>query len=307
MKPLCILLNVLAATTYAINLPIDELPVQVKEAFMENSLDFDASELGKHIKGKTDKFSTRRTQDDHCTLCARFNTSIVPDIIPSSRNPDNKTCESWSKTISKNSFECAFNLPYLEQRCCDFSGFPDPHECATAVRSEILNDSYDTNVPPIPSNGTRRVLDIKFRFTFIGVKSLDVKTSLLETFVAVTMEWNDPRLAWTWNKTNCVISVPMRASESVEETDIWVPSLDLGNRATSLQDLPLSNAIVQADGTVEWTRTGTLSAICTFVGLKRMPFDDLGCRLIFSDYTNGYSIDYTFMQNNSSEQTPGLK
>jgi hypothetical protein len=66
-----------------------------------------------------------------------------------------------------------------------------------------------------------------------------------------------------------------------ETTEIWVPDFDLYNRFTSVHSFEESPADVSPDGTVRWTRAGSLRAICQFSGLAKIPFDTLGCQLLF--------------------------
>ncbi len=127
----------------------------------------------------------------------------------------------------------------FENRCCDVSSFPKLYDCATSVRSTLLNDSYDVSVPPVQEmrNGTMRMLEVEVLLVFVAVKVLDVKTSTLEAFVSLELRWNDPRLQWNIDDDHCATVVSMRADPSLEETEIWVPSLDLKNRAFGTQGL----------------------------------------------------------------------
>jgi hypothetical protein len=79
---------------------------------------------------------------------------------------------------------------------------------------------------------------------------LNVKSSTLELIVHVLLSWNDPRLRWSFDETKCVNNITVKADPSIEETQIWVPSLDLSNCATSFQDFPSSPAFVASDGNV---------------------------------------------------------
>jgi hypothetical protein len=249
-------------------------------------------DLGFYHRGVLEKKENQSQEQNHCLLCSRLGTVLLPDIRPLPSMPG-YTCgdaqNSEAAIVTNTSYKCEQLHSMYETRCCDQFTFPEYYECATNVRSQILNHSYDATVPPIHgSNGTMGVLQVDTLVTFIAVKNLNIKTSTLELFVDISMIWNDPRLRWDFNGTNCVSSVKVRANPSVEETEIWVPSLDLLNRATSVQNLPSNKALLKHDGTVEWGRLGSLTAICSFTGLRRMPFDDLGCRLIFGD--NEYDI-----------------
>ena len=59
-------------------------------------------------------------------------------------------------------------------------------------------------------------------------------------------------------------------------------AFDLKNKAKGVQEFPDFVATVFSDGTVRWSRMGFVEAMCTFVGLRMMPFDQLGCQLHFT-------------------------
>jgi hypothetical protein len=118
---------------------------------------------------------------------------------------------------------------------------------------------------------------IAVKLTYFSVEEVDVESGTLSIFVWIDMTWKDPRLAWLPGPELCADVVQAHSSE------IWTPHLDLYNQIDGVQTLPLSNALVFPDGTVQWRRNGNLRAICHFVGLGRIPFDNLGCQLIFGD------------------------
>mmetsp|Transcript_26161 Transcript_26161/g.39206 ORF Transcript_26161/g.39206 Transcript_26161/m.39206 type:complete len:563 (+) Transcript_26161:121-1809(+) len=242
---------------------------------------------------------SRSEADTVCSVCSRFGTKLLPNNRPLPGLPG-LTCEYLQEydvgLKPSDSPECIGLLDLFENRCCDLSAFPESYECETTIRSSLFHDSYDPTVRPVQTmntpHGTMRAVDVKTVITFLTLRSLDIKASILEIFVAIDLTWNDPRLRWDFNQTNCAPTVTVRANPSIEETEIWVPSLDLRSRASSAQDLPNSLATVRSDGTVSWMRLGPLNAICSFVGLPRMPFDDLGCRLYFGDNDVNTVVNY---------------
>ena len=53
---------------------------------------------------------------------------------------------------------------------------------------------------------------------------------------------------------------------------------------------------------VQWLRKGPVSIICTFTGLRRMPFDDLGCDISFvDDFLTPVMVEYDFINYLGSE------
>ena len=82
-------------------------------------------------------------------------------------------------------------------------------------------------------------------------------------------------------------------------------SLDLGNRKQGLKSLDESRATVYNDGTVVWKLNGSLSAFCSFTGLRRIPFDTLGCELIFSTIDDIEVIN--LIQTGNDEEQKGIR
>lgn len=252
----------------------------------------------------------RRTTQKECLICDKLGTEFLPLEVPSSTTYAS-TCEELQnnevRNYEGNSSVCEAYQNLHESSCCDTKPFSiSTMDCIQNVRSHIL-DGYDTFTPPSPGvNGQKDSIEVTFLFTYIGVKKLDVKSSTLELFMSIRLSWKDPRLSWNNvdNRTFCVDSVDVRADPSLEETEIWVPPIDLLNKATSLHDLPSAPALVKHDGTVVWSRDGSLTAICSFTGLKKMPFDDIGCGLFFGNvagdlYSSHYVLSY-MGENNPS-------
>jgi hypothetical protein len=247
---------------------------------------------------------------NQCFVCSRLGTRLIPNLEPLPLAPPGYNCDHVQTVelanVTADSVECEASLDLFEQRCCDQSLSPEFYDCAANIRSNIFNSNlYDRTVPPVYGlNGTMRLLKVETLLTFVAVERIDVKTSTLEIFVGIELKWNDPRLKWDIESNdNCATKIIMRADHSLEETEIWTPLLDLKNRGSSLQDLAASPAVVKYDGTVEWKRLGSLKVICAFTGLRRMPFDDLGCQLIFGD-NGGYEalVDYKLAETKHKDE-----
>lgn len=255
--------------------------------------------------------------DGSCSICSRVGKPFLltqnhPIPLQEAVAPE-VTCgvvQQYAGQFSHDSDDCKSFMDSFENRCCDVSSFPQFYNCATSVRSTLLNGSYDVSVPPVQEikNGTMRILEVEVLLVFISVGVLDVKTSTLEAFVSLELKWNDPRLKWNIDDENCATVVSMRADPSLEETEIWVPLLDLKNRALGTQQLTPTPAAVSHDGTVKWSRIGSLTAICSFTGLRRMPFDELGCQLHFGD-NGAYTglVDYKLFQQANTTTANGLQ
>lgn len=75
-------------------------------------------------------------------------------------------------------------------------------------------------------------------------------------------------------------------------TTIWIPDFDLLNQLEGLQKMPNAKARVFSDGTVVWNIKTRLKAICNYKGLANIPFDTLGCQLLFGSPICSYLINY---------------
>uniref|UniRef100_A0A6S8UK74 Uncharacterized protein n=1 Tax=Chaetoceros debilis TaxID=122233 RepID=A0A6S8UK74_9STRA len=212
-----------------------------------------------------------------CSLCGKLGVPLIPDNF---LNDISLSCAQLDDYL-------AINMPIescrpeidKEDMCCDQSELLPPYECEQNIRNQIL-ETYDTAVTPA-SKETRRV-DVHTYLVFQYLSKVDVTSSAIEFYLSVYLEWKDPRLAWEVTSDTCVTSMNVRASIDPEKTDIWTPAFDLVNKVRGVQDFSDQPATVLSDGTVRWNRNGIFTALCTFVGLKKMPFDELGCQLHFA-------------------------
>jgi hypothetical protein len=70
---------------------------------------------------------------------------------------------------------------------------------------------------------------------------------------------------------------------------IQVPDFDIKNQVDGFQATPDFKATIHSDGTVHWAIAGGMKVFCAFTGLASIPFDTLGCQLLFGAHTRGYS------------------
>jgi Neurotransmitter-gated ion-channel ligand binding domain len=104
---------------------------------------------------------------------------------------------------------------------------------------------------------------------------LDIKANTMDLLVSLELEWYDDRLSWDPFLGGCQ-RASFRASFDSDETEIWVPHLELVNMADSGNALPEASASVMYDGRVMWRRTGVLSVTCRLTGIESFPFDTAG-------------------------------
>lgn len=85
--------------------------------------------------------------------------------------------------------------------------------------------------------------------------------------------------------------------KDVETATIWLPDLNLLNQIEGTQSMPNSQAVVYADGTVLWDLSGGLQAFCAFTGLAKIPFDILGCQMLFGPWSRTTSSMISYRIN----------
>jgi len=74
-----------------------------------------------------------------------------------------------------------------------------------------------------------------------------------------------------------------------------VPDLDLTNKVEGLHSFDDAKATIYSDGTVYWHRMGGLTALCSFTGLASIPFDILGCQLLFHSATRDWNENINYV------------
>eukprot|EP00560_Eucampia_antarctica_P006963 CAMPEP_0197825880 /NCGR_PEP_ID=MMETSP1437-20131217/2918_1 /TAXON_ID=49252 ORGANISM="Eucampia antarctica, Strain CCMP1452" /NCGR_SAMPLE_ID=MMETSP1437 /ASSEMBLY_ACC=CAM_ASM_001096 /LENGTH=462 /DNA_ID=CAMNT_0043426081 /DNA_START=271 /DNA_END=1656 /DNA_ORIENTATION=+ len=211
------------------------------------------------------------------------------DVIP---NPDsNLTCAEleFELSLPENRTECIERNEHLVPICCDTSRMKVPlYECNKNVKHETLL-KIDKLVSPFRID---QPLVIDVGLSFQSLQNIDVKLSTASLFVSIDLSWNDPRLAWNKSQDFCCSSMNVKASVDAELTEIWVPDFDLLNRIEGLQSWSQVRATVRYDGKVTWYRQGMIVAACAFTGLRKMPFDTLGCQFGFGGLSEIEHIQY---------------
>ena len=209
-------------------------------------------------------------------LCDSLGLPLKPDVIlPETQNA---SCQDMHDFWKDNPPFPSSLYDTITHRCCDTSlSTTKPYECSKNIRSKILDDA-DRFVPP--KIDYDKVL-VEFRISFESLHDVNIKESTVSSFFGVGLKWRDPRLAWNISGDFCQAQIKVKASENPETTEIWVPDFDLINRNAGIREFNEANAFVNSDGTVTWLRSGMLEAFCSFQGMAQIPFDKLGCQMIF--------------------------
>ena len=228
-----------------------------------------------------------------CSMCKGLGLPIKTDVYPLKDTMPNTTCEDLEFIFSLPEYktDCLKNSEYLVSLCCEIAHQKLPvYSCINNIQNKLFDDSNNLLSPPYIGYG--EAIQVELLLSYQSVEEIDVKTNSASIYVYLTMTWNDPRLAWNVSEDLCNPTMTVRASINAEQSQIWVPEVDLILRTQGVQEWPEVNAKVSFDGTVEWQRTGPLTSVCSFRGLIRMPFDTLGCQFIFGRYSEEHLIQF---------------
>jgi len=233
--------------------------------------------------------------DGACSMCGGL--AMLSDEIAF----PNQTCADIELAYATTNAKCQraeINFNAAFEACCRPS-IP-LYQCEAHVHESLFGDDSDYNclIPPVVGLDPEERLKVKFHITYQAIESIEETEGTAQLYVSLRLVWKDPRLSWDLNASStCANMITVYASQDPDTTSIWVPDFDLINQIAGIQEMRLSQAEVYADGTVSWEIVGGLGVFCAFRGLADMPFDELGCQLIFAPYTREASrmIEYDLL------------
>ena len=166
---------------------------------------------------------------------------------------------------------------------------------ATRLRSALLS-GYDKAVPPksqrvetFSAAGT----DVYVQMRFFKVMDLSTSTGRMMLKVWLRFRWTDLRLAWDHEQYGGITSVKFHANSfaTPEDSEIWLPDITVYNTVSGLMhSFDPAMARASSDGTVYWSRQGSLEVLCRFSGLVSFPFeneDGLNCPIDLGGWIAG--------------------
>jgi len=227
-----------------------------------------------------------------CSICggirgAKLRNETVPtsqtvgtgDWIMAFPDSEGFNCKQLEEYINNQEvgFVCRFSRTMFMQACCE--GLPSKSSCEENVRNNVLDGLHNTVVPPDDPKGGE-VLDVSVLLDVTHILGIDIQSNTLEMLVSLKLIWTDTRLVWDPLVGGCN-SVSYRASIDKEQTEIWVPNVDLLNQVEGVQNLPIAAASVFWDGYVLWKRTGIIRVACDLKGVQNFPFDNPSCSVDF--------------------------
>ena len=129
------------------------------------------------------------------------------------------------------------------------------------------NGTYNKLVPPVEK--FRVPVDVKMGLNVYKLVNLDIQAAQIDLSVWIRLSWTDKRLAWDTNTYN-VSQTSYYASNSNEESVIWVPDLEMYNQERSVYECADKQAMVYPSGFVFWSRPCIVSALCSFNELSKV-------------------------------------
>lgn len=116
--------------------------------------------------------------------------------------------------------------------------------------------------------------DVSVQVRWYKLESIQQSAGTMRANVWVRMKWTDERLAWNSSAYGGITQV------SYSPDAIWVPDITMYNARGGFGALDRVAATVSSEGSVTWSRPGTIEVLCRFSGLMMFPIgDQLGCAI----------------------------
>ncbi|GFN91592.1 neuronal acetylcholine receptor subunit alpha-7 [Plakobranchus ocellatus] len=141
------------------------------------------------------------------------------------------------------------------------------------IHKKLFDDYYRT-VLPSPIFGAR--FSVHVSFSLFSLDEVNEKDQSVVTTGRLFLRWSDRAFVWNKGRYGNVSSI------FVDQKDIWLPDITVGNSITSnlrlgFDELPCR---VKSDGSVHWTPTVRLQTSCT-IDVTYFPFDTQECDIVF--------------------------
>ena len=153
---------------------------------------------------------------------------------------------------------------------------------AAGIRAQLATSGHDTGQLPQSDRSegpyghlTTAGTDVTVQVRFYKVFSVSEANGVMALKVWLRLNWKDKRLAWDKAKHGNVSYIKMKAGDPTDPSSgIWTPDLTLYNNAGSdfRSSLEPELADVYSDGSVFYSRPGTIEVMCKFSGLIAFPY-----------------------------------
>ena len=255
-------------------------------------------------------------------------------VKPCSLSPQNAR-RGWIVQSTKIIGSAAYPLPGMEVRrlvlllvaplITEASEFEPTYQAdanlhAARLRADIMARSgYDRIVPPTSnreasgSDFSDSGTDVSLQVRFFKVQAVKAAEGSMQLKVWMRMSWVDTRLAWNESEYGGITKTFFQGNQfsGAEESELWVPDIQPYNSMNGLvHTLDPALARVSSDGTVFYSRPGSLNVMCKFSGLVAFPFDTLKCTIEFGGWiisggNQGIKLMGLGYQFSSQEATSG--
>jgi hypothetical protein len=144
----------------------------------------------------------------------------------------------------------------------------DYAEHSTRLQADLLS-GYNTNVPGnVSERSPLRVAlsdagtDVKLQIRIFKVVNVAAAQGQMSLKVWYRLSWIDERLAWDESAYGGIQKIVLSTDMPQE---LWIPDVQPYNSLAPISEtLEMADAIVSSDGSVFWSRPGTLDLICKF-------------------------------------------
>ena len=179
-------------------------------------------------------------------------------------------------------FACAANAqPFAP----DYRADANLH--VAAIRQEVLaRPTFSKIVAPTSNRSETGTsysdsgTDVFMQIRFFKVQAVAASEGAMRLKIWFRLWWKDTRLAWNASEHGGVSTVYYQADQIAggEENEIWLPDVQVYNAQEGMvHTLDPALARVSSDGSVYYSRPGTLDVMCKFSGLVAFPRDSLRC------------------------------
>ena len=140
--------------------------------------------------------------------------------------------------------------------------------------SQLHSNLLRTYVKAAPPTSLRRFpevseagTDVIMQLRLFKMREVDTTEGRMSLKAWWRLRWSDTRLAWNPGDYGGITELKFHAAAygDVENSEIWVPDLTPYNAVEGIgSTFDAAMAVVQSDGSVFWSRPGTLDVLCRF-------------------------------------------
>ena len=195
----------------------------------------------------------------------------------------------------------------LDFNCTHPDGTPlDFYSCTSNLRNAfeafVGSDSYSSMDQPV-ADYEAFPLDLHAALTFNNVVEINQAQGYLKLSIFLDLYWKDNFLSWDVEDAPLALQLK---SFYISPDLIWTPDFQLYNtQANFMNDMVSSDAILNSDGTIWWSRPGIIALNCNFE-LDDFPFDTQKCEMDFASFKYEKAFLDLYFTDPSTQQSPTI-